>query len=114
VLFPLGEGAVRSPATSPLPGRLLAVHVPGGAALATGALLAAALGVTVSLLIRPPRTVRAAADRLAVGLGLAICLIPATRFGYLVLPLVLAGWFRCTSTTGGSASEQRHGASWTV
>ncbi|MFI0512769.1 glycosyltransferase 87 family protein [Streptomyces sp. WSLK1-5] len=97
VLFPLGAGGLRSPATSPLPGHLLAVHVPGGAALATGALVAAALGVTVSLLIRPPRTVRAAADRLAVGLGLAICLIPATRFGYLVLPLVLAGWFRYTS-----------------
>ncbi|WP_086724942.1 glycosyltransferase 87 family protein, partial [Streptomyces sp. NRRL B-24085] len=31
-LFPLGEGGVRSPATSPLPGRLLAVHVPGGTA----------------------------------------------------------------------------------
>ncbi|MFG2802122.1 glycosyltransferase 87 family protein [Streptomyces pseudovenezuelae] len=104
VLFPLGAGGVRSPAASPLPGRLLAVHVPGGAALATAALVTAALGVTLSLLIRPPRTVRAAADRLAVGLGLAICLIPATRFGYLVLPLVLAGWFRYTSKTGGSAS----------
>ncbi|WP_406160549.1 glycosyltransferase 87 family protein [Streptomyces canus] len=104
VLFPLGEGGVRSPAASPLPGRLLAVYVPGGAALATAALVAAAVGVTVSLLTRPPRTVRAAADRLAVGLGLAICLIPATRFGYLVLPLVLAGWFRCTSKTGGSPS----------
>ncbi|MDH6453108.1 MULTISPECIES: glycosyltransferase 87 family protein [unclassified Streptomyces] len=106
VLFPLGEGGVRSPATSPLPGHLLAAHVPGGAALATAGLVAAALGVTVSLLIRPPRTVRAAADRLAVGLGLAICLIPATRFGYLVLPLVLAGWFRCTSRTGASASTR--------
>ncbi|MFF5030282.1 glycosyltransferase 87 family protein [Streptomyces collinus] len=106
VLFPLGAGGVRSPAASPLPGRLLAVYVPGGAALATAALVAAALGVTLSLLIRPPRTVRAAADRLAVGLGLAICLIPATRFGYFVLPLVLAGWFRCTSKTGGSSSAR--------
>ncbi|MDH6587497.1 hypothetical protein M2161_006603 [Streptomyces sp. SAI-133] len=107
VLFPLGEGGVRSPAASPLPGHLLAVHVPGGAALATGALVAAALGLTVSLLIRPPRTVRAAADRLAAGLGLAICLIPATRFGYLVLPLVLAGWFRCTAKTAGPAVARR-------
>ncbi|WP_328750774.1 glycosyltransferase 87 family protein [Streptomyces sp. NBC_00285] len=94
VLFPLGEGGVRSPATSPLPGHLLAAHVPGGSVLATVALVAAALGMALSLLIRPPRTVRAAADRLAVGLGLAICLMPATRFGYLVLPLVLAAWFR--------------------
>jgi len=97
VLFPLGEGGVRSPATSPLPGHLLAAHAPGGSVLATAALVAAALGMALSLLIRPPRTVRAAADRLAVGLGLAICLIPATRFGYLVLPLVLAAWFRFPS-----------------
>ncbi|MFI9174724.1 glycosyltransferase 87 family protein [Streptomyces lincolnensis] len=102
VLFPLGEGGVRSPAASPLPGHLLAAHVPGGSTLATAALAAAALGVAVSLLIRPPGTVRAAADRLAVGLGIAICLIPATRFGYLVLPLVLAAWFRLPSSPSSS------------
>lgn len=67
VLFPLGESGVRSPATSPLPGRLLAVYAPDGAALATAGLVAAAVKVAVSLLIRPPRTVRAAADRLTVG-----------------------------------------------
>ncbi|WP_030315930.1 glycosyltransferase 87 family protein [Streptomyces sp. NRRL B-3229] len=106
VLFPLGEGGVRSPATSPLPGRLLAEYAPDGAVLATGGLVVAAVGVAVSLLIRPPRTVRAAADRLAVGLGLAICLIPATRFGYLVLPLVLAGWFRYPTETGGASSAE--------
>lgn len=94
VLFPLGEGGVRSPATSPLPGHLLAAHVSGGSVLATAALVAAAVAMALSLLIRPPRTVRAAADRLAVGLALAICLMPATRFGYLVLPLVLTAWFR--------------------
>ncbi|MDO0913414.1 glycosyltransferase 87 family protein [Streptomyces sp. DT2A-34] len=96
VLFPLGEGGVRSPAASPLPGYLLATYVPGGSVLAMAALAAAAVGVAVSLAVRPPRTVVAAADRLAVGLGLAMCLIPATRFGYLVYPLVLATWFRRT------------------
>lgn len=96
VLFPLGEGGVRSPAASPLPGYLLATYVPGGSVLATAALAAAAVGVAVSLAVRPPRTVVAAADRLAIGLGLAMCLIPATRFGYLVYPLVLAAWFRRT------------------
>ncbi|GHH05315.1 glycosyltransferase 87 family protein [Streptomyces lanatus] len=94
VLFPLGEGGVHSPAASPLPGYLLATYVPGGSVLAMGALVAAAGGVAVSLAVRPPRTVVAAADRLALGLGLAMCLIPATRFGYLVYPLVLAAWFR--------------------
>lgn len=94
VLFPLGEGGVRSPAVSPLPGYLLATYVPGGSVLATVALAAAAVGVAVSLAVRPPRTVVQAADRLAIGLGLAMCLMPATRFGYLVYPLVLAAWFR--------------------
>ncbi|WDF44713.1 glycosyltransferase 87 family protein [Streptomyces sp. T12] len=96
VLFPLGEGGVRSPAASPLPGYLLATYVPGGSVLAMAALAAAAVAVAVSLAVRPPRTVVAAADRLALGLGLAMCLIPATRFGYLVYPLVLATWFRRT------------------
>ncbi|MGC9542070.1 glycosyltransferase 87 family protein [Streptomyces sp. UG1] len=94
VLFPLGQGGVHSPAASPLPGYLLATYVPGGSVLAMGALVAAAGGVAVSLAVRPPRTLVAAADRLALGLGLAMCLIPATRFGYLVYPLVLAAWFR--------------------
>ncbi|MFI7408307.1 glycosyltransferase 87 family protein [Streptomyces sp. NPDC049627] len=42
VLFPLGEGGVRSPAASPLPGHLLATYVPGGSVLAMAALAAAA------------------------------------------------------------------------
>ncbi|MGF0174704.1 hypothetical protein ACQF36_30670 [Streptomyces sp. Marseille-Q5077] len=96
VLFPLGEGGVHSPAASPLPGYLLATYVPGGSVLAMAGLAAAAVGVTVSLAVRPPRTVVAAADRLALGLGPAMCLMPATRFGYLVYPLVLAAWFRRT------------------
>jgi FkbM family methyltransferase len=94
LLFPLGEGATGSPATSPLPGYLLATYVPGGFALAVAALALSAAAVAVSLVTRPPRTIVAAADRLALGLGLAMCLIPATRFGYVVYPLVLIGWFR--------------------
>uniref|UniRef100_UPI0038B61791 glycosyltransferase 87 family protein n=1 Tax=Streptomyces violaceus TaxID=1936 RepID=UPI0038B61791 len=94
LLFPLGEGATGSPATSPLPGYLLATYVPGGFALAVAALALSAVAVAVSLVTRPPRTTVAAADRLALGLGIAMCLIPATRFGYVVYPLVLFGWFR--------------------
>ncbi|MGW6732158.1 hypothetical protein [Streptomyces sp. NPDC055013] len=85
-----------SPAASPLPGYLLATYVPGGSVLAMAGLAAAAVGVAVSLAVRPPRTVVAAADRRALGLGLAMCLMPATRFGYLVYPLVPADWFRRT------------------
>ncbi|WOT36077.1 glycosyltransferase 87 family protein [Streptomyces coeruleorubidus] len=94
VLFPLGAAGAGSPATSPLPGHLLATHVPGGRAIAVAALAGTAVGMAVWLLARPPRTVVAAADRAALGLALAMCLMPATRFGYLVYPLVLAAWFR--------------------
>ncbi|GGS60335.1 FkbM family methyltransferase [Streptomyces violaceus] len=94
LLFPLGEGATGSPATSPLPGHLLATYVPWGFALAMAALALSAVAVAVSLVTHPPRTTVAAADRLALGLGIAMCLIPATRFGYVVYPLVLFGWFR--------------------
>jgi hypothetical protein len=99
VLFPLGAAGVTSPATSPLPGYLLATYVPGGRALAVAALMTTAVAMAVSLVVRPPRTVVAAADRLALGLGLAMCLMPATRFGYLVYPLLLAAWFRQDRTT---------------
>lgn len=94
VLFPLGSGAAGSPATSPLPGYLLATYVPGGRAIAVTALALSAVAVATSLIVRPPATVVAAADRLALGLGLAMCLMPATRFGYLVYPLLLVVWFR--------------------
>jgi hypothetical protein len=118
VLFPLGQGAVRSPAASPLPGHLLATHVPGGHALAVVALAVAALAIGVSLVVRPPRTVLAAADRLVLGLGLAMCLIPATRFGYLVHPLVLAVWFRrAPGLPAGrihTSSQHPHRAPWAL
>jgi hypothetical protein len=52
------------------------------------------LGVGISLLVRPPRTLVAAADRLALGLTLAFLLAPAGRFGYLALPVLLAVWAR--------------------
>ncbi|MFE7562827.1 glycosyltransferase 87 family protein [Kitasatospora sp. NPDC057500] len=105
VLFPAGAGATASPADSPLPGRLLAAHVPGGRVLALILLALAAAGVGASLLTRPPRTVTAASDRLALGLALAVCLAPATRFGYLAVPFVLVGWVRlldCRTVRTGS------------
>ncbi|MEU1048238.1 glycosyltransferase 87 family protein [Streptomyces sp. NPDC005897] len=90
VAFPFGLTATASPAGSPLPGHLLAAHVPGGTVIALALLTAGALLIGASLAVRPPRTPRAAAGRLALGLGLATALMPATRFGYLVYPLVLA------------------------
>ncbi|MFH9266493.1 hypothetical protein ACH4KN_19880 [Streptomyces sp. NPDC017546] len=90
--FPLGLTGAVSSAASPLPGHLLATHVPGGRTLALLLLGASALLLAVSLLVRPPGTPSAAAARLALGLLLAIAFMPASRFGYLVHPLVLAAW----------------------
>ncbi|MFB7480689.1 hypothetical protein ACFUEM_20200 [Streptomyces anulatus] len=90
--FPLGLTGAVSSAASPLPGHLLATQLPGGRTLALLLLGVSALLLAVSLLVRPPATGAAAAARLALGLLLAIAFMPATRFGYLVHPLILAAW----------------------
>ncbi|MER5948184.1 glycosyltransferase 87 family protein [Streptomyces sp. NPDC001904] len=89
IAFPLGLTDTASPAASPLPGHLLATYAPGGKVIALALLAASALLTSVSLVVRPPVGTRTAAARLALGLGLATALMPATRFGYLVYPLVL-------------------------
>ncbi|WP_395297017.1 hypothetical protein ACF9IK_28955 [Kitasatospora hibisci] len=88
--FPAGRAELPSPARSPLPGRLLAELGPTGWHLASALLLLAGLAVGASLRLRPPRHAVAAADRLALGLSLAFLLAPASRFGYLALPVLLA------------------------
>ncbi|MCB5179737.1 glycosyltransferase 87 family protein [Streptomyces antimicrobicus] len=92
--FPTGRGEFSTPASSPLPGRLLAELGPVGWYAAVGMLLAGGLAVAVSLVVRPPRDLLAAADRLALGLSLAFLLAPAGRFGYLALPVLLVVWPR--------------------
>lgn len=102
--YPLGLTDAVSPAASPFPGHLLAVGLPGGRTVALVLLLCCALAVAGSLVVRPPGTASGAALRLALGLCLAIALMPASRFGYLVCPLVLAVW---AVTQRG---EDQHGA----
>ncbi|MQA27606.1 MAG: DUF2029 domain-containing protein, partial [Micromonosporaceae bacterium] len=92
VRFPLGMGLVESPAASPLPGHLIATLVPGGRAMAAGLLIAAAIAIAVWLVRRPPTTAGAAAAVCATGLLIAIMLMPATRFGYLLYPAAYAVW----------------------
>ncbi|WP_371618788.1 glycosyltransferase 87 family protein [Streptomyces sp. NBC_00454] len=92
--FPTGRAEVATPASSPLPGHLLAELGPWGWYMAVALLGAGGLAVALSLVVRPPRTVVAAADRLAIGLALAFTLAPATRFGYLALPVLLCLWAR--------------------
>jgi hypothetical protein len=94
ILFPLGLTSHRSPAASPLPGRLLASTGPAGkwAALT---LLAVAVAVFAWWLARhPPHTARTAAVLLAAGLTAAVTLAPAARWGYYAYPLALLGWLR--------------------
>ncbi|MFF3084521.1 glycosyltransferase 87 family protein [Streptomyces nojiriensis] len=98
--FPTGRAEVPTPASSPLPGHLLAELAPWGWYLTVGLLLAGGLVVALSLLARPPRTVAAAADRLALGLTLAFLLAPAGRFGYLALPVLLSVWARSVAVPG--------------
>ncbi|PRX46010.1 uncharacterized protein DUF2029 [Prauserella shujinwangii] len=91
IRFPAGLGAVSSPAASPLPGHLIAETGAAGKAVALALLGAAALAVLVWLVRRPPGTGADALLRIAVGLGAFTLLTPATRFGYLVYPVVLLG-----------------------
>lgn len=93
--FPAGLGVVTSPAASPLPGYLVASLGPVGRAAAFVLLGAAAVAILVWLLRRPPLSGSDAVGRIAVGLGAFTLLTPATRYGYLVYPLVLLGAMLC-------------------
>jgi hypothetical protein len=99
VLFPLGLTRYKTPAESLLPGHLLTSMGTAGHVLSVGLLLAAGLGIAISLVIRPPRDVSAAAWRLAVGLALMFLLGPNVRFGYFIYPLGLIGWLALNQTT---------------
>ena len=96
ILFPLGLTSHLTPAQSLTPGDLLAHAGPAGHAVAVALLLVAGLSVAVSLVVRPPRDLRAAIWRLAIGLALMFALGPAERFGYFIYPLGLAGWLLLT------------------
>jgi Glycosyltransferase family 87 len=91
IRFPAGLTDIESPAASPLPGYLLARTGEAGRVATLVLLALAAVAVLVWVLRRPPCGAAQAADRAAVGLVIAMLLMPATRFGYLIYPLVLAG-----------------------
>jgi hypothetical protein len=102
VLFPLGLTRYKTPADSLLPGHLLTAMGAAGHVISVGLLLAAGLGIAISLVIRPPRDVPAAAWRLAIGLALMFLLGPDVRFGYFIYPLGLIGWLALNASTGGT------------
>ena len=107
VLFPLGLTRHLTPAASLTPGDLLARLGPAGHTIAVALLLIAGLAVAVSLIVRPPRNLRAATWRLAIGLALMFALGPAERFGYFIYPLGLAGWLLLTHRQPGAAGAGR-------
>ncbi|MEU2451155.1 glycosyltransferase 87 family protein [Streptomyces sp. NPDC012765] len=111
VLYPLGLGPTASSAQSPLLGHLIVVLLPHGKAVTTALIALSAVGVGVSLLVRPPRSTVAAADRLALGLLLAIALSPATRIGYAIYPIVLIAWPRFTARLSADRPATPHRAS---
>ncbi|GAB3986137.1 glycosyltransferase 87 family protein [Actinoallomurus acanthiterrae] len=104
VLFPLGLTPATSPAASPLPGHLLAGLGPAGYTVAAALLALAAVAVGVSLVLRPPSDVRGAARRAALGLTLAICLLPAARWGYFLYPAVLAAFATLPGASAGGST----------
>jgi hypothetical protein len=93
IAFGLGHGAVTSPAQSPLPGYLVAQHLPGGDLIAPALLGLAAVVIAWLLWTRPPASAASAALWCAAGLSTAFLLMPSTRFGYLLYPVVLLGWW---------------------
>jgi hypothetical protein len=105
VLFPLGLTAHKTPAASPLPGHLLAMTGLAGHWAAVGLLIAAGLGFATSLIVRPPAGPRAAAWRLALGFTVMFTLAPATRWGYFVYPIGLAGWMFLSRPPSPGAAE---------
>jgi hypothetical protein len=100
VLFPLGLTRYKTPADSLLPGHVLTAMGTAGHVLSVALLLAAGLGIAISLVIRPPRDATAATWRLAIGLALMFLLGPQVRFGYFIYPLGLIGWLALVTVTG--------------
>jgi hypothetical protein len=91
IRFPAGLAAVPSPAASPLPGHLIANTGQAGKAIAFGLLAIAAIAIAVWLVLRPPVSGSDALVRAAVGLAAFTVLTTATRWGYLLYPVVLLG-----------------------
>jgi hypothetical protein len=105
--FPAGNGLVATPAQSPLLGYLVAHNLPAGRTVATGLLVAAGVAVAVWLVRRPPANAADATLVCVVGLTVAIVLMPATRFGYLLYPVALGAlWLAIRSRESATGRTQ--------
>jgi hypothetical protein len=104
VLFPIGATKYKTPAGSLLIGHVLSGMGSSGHLASVLLLLAAALGVAIWLLVRPPLDTRAAAWVLIAGFTLMFALGPDMRFGYFIYPLALLGWLALTPFTSEPAA----------
>jgi uncharacterized membrane protein len=93
IKFPLGLASVRSQASSPLLGHIIATtwHSTGNTVVVV-LLVLAAVAVGLSLVFRPPRSATRAVVLLAGAMTLMFLLAPSTRFGYFIYPATLAIW----------------------
>lgn len=104
--FPLGLAHVRSAASSPLPGHIIASAWPDAGHTAVVALLAlTGLAIALSLVFKPPRSVPRAVVLLAVAMSVMFVLAPSTRFGYFIYPATLAIWLLAV-VAGRRATEE--------
>jgi hypothetical protein len=116
ILYPAGLGQAGSPAASPLPGHLIAQSGPTGHAVAIGLLALAACVIAAWLVLRPPRTAANGMARISAGLGAAILLAPASRWGYLVYPVAMLGamvGFAAVTTEPNDPTAESHAYSGT-
>lgn len=110
IMFPLGLASVRSAASSPLPGHIIATAWPHAGHTIVVALLAfAGLAVAASLVFKPPRSVPRAVLLLAGAMTLMFVLAPSTRFGYFIYPGALAVWLLAAWTGRKTADENELG-----
>ncbi len=98
VEYPLGLSHSPTKAASPLPGHLIASTGSLGHLVAIVLLAGAALALGASLILRPPRDIRQASVRLAVGFVLMFLLAPDARFGYFAYPLGILLWLVLTGS----------------
>jgi len=107
--FPLGLTRARSPAASPLPGHLIAATGPAGHLAVIALLAAAAVGLGVLLVVRPPRSAVSAAAYLALALATLFMLAPATRWGYFIYPATIGCWLWLSGLVpAGPSGSPRH------
>jgi hypothetical protein len=87
--FPMADSVFASPANAPTPGVLLAHGGPVATLVGDALMLLVAVALLAALVWRPPRTLTLAAVFLAAALVAAMLVLPTSRAGYLLYPVVL-------------------------